>query len=146
MNSVISLIFLLLFAATAAAHPPVKPEELHAPLQNAIVGDCPTYDGNKFLWKSSCGAGSIGQAACHTHPCVNKFCFEPRQCPTPGWYQIGIGGNGDAICAPFAALPPTSFDVDTIVTYAEPAVVQHDTVGLNVFWSAVIFNGNVVVL
>lgn len=102
------LLALLLFLAVPAwADGPIVPGDLWAPQDAPDFEDCPTYLGNRFKWQRSCG-GATGTAECHTHPCVNKFCYQPRICPTPGFYQIGIGPNGDAICAVFAAAIPTA--------------------------------------
>lgn len=103
-----ALIALMMVASVAfAADSPVTPPELNAPQDTPEVGDCPTFlNTNRFLWQPTCG-GPAGPASCHTHPCVNRLCFDPRACPS-GFYTVGIGPNGDAICRAFPTPTPST--------------------------------------
>ena len=93
---IVLLIGLLLTSSLAYAHGPVPPSSLFAPQDTPEVEDCPVYKGNRFEWKHTCGG--VRGLACHTHMCVNKFCWEPKQCVAP-YSAIGVAVNGDAICA-----------------------------------------------
>lgn len=92
------LIVLTLFLPSLAlAQETINPKELFAPGQSPQYGDCPSFAGNQFSWGPQCGSDTNGSMTCHTHPCVNKLCFEPRVCDD-GYYAKGVGPNGDAIC------------------------------------------------
>lgn len=97
----------------------VRPQELFAPGQSPQVGDCATYNNNQFLWAPQCGSGQTSSIGCHTHPCVNRLCFNPRPCPS-GMYMVGAGPNGDAICQPFATATVTATPSVTVTPTVTP--------------------------
>lgn len=117
---------LLCVLGTAQAQGPVTPQELLAPQDTPVEGDCPTFHGNIFEWRPTCG-GPGGSGECHTHPCVNKLCFVPRDCPEPGFYQIGIGANGDAICRAFPTPTATATATPTATLTPTPTVTLTPT-------------------
>lgn len=127
MNRILALLLCLLCAVPARAqNESITPFELWAPGQQPNDEDCPTFKGNKFLWQATCG-GSFGQVPCHTHVCVNRLCFAPRVCATPGFYQIGSGSNGDAICAAFPTSSPVLSATPTTSPTATPTVTLTPT-------------------
>lgn len=121
-------LLVLLVASTAQAVDNVKPEDLWAPGETPAFGDCPSFDGNKFNWGPTCGGGSTGGVECHTHPCVNKLCFNPRVCADDGTHMsIGVGPNGDAICRSIGPIPTMTGVTSTPTRTATPTATITST-------------------
>jgi hypothetical protein len=113
---------------SAWANQIVVPLDLFAPGQQPAFNDCPKFQGNQFKWGGCSGGDNL---ACHTHPCVNRFCFEPRKCASDGTeFAYGVNPAGDALCRKFptptltASATPTVTATPTLTATATPTVTE----------------------